>query len=181
MLEAASCCGAVFQRQGLRKSTTVKTQSRAFRTSDWVEGLHSNRTMTLSTQQEWLYTTLWMSLSGPASSHSLDLNPIKYFWRNLKMCVCPHPTWKSLRGEEVKRWGDKWQIIAKCWWTKRVTSNKQKTWGTSAKYLVRGMNTYAMYLFEFLFVIHLRSCYNSVFALSIWCIDWCGGKKSHLK
>uniref|UniRef100_A0A672MD48 Si:dkey-5i3.5 n=1 Tax=Sinocyclocheilus grahami TaxID=75366 RepID=A0A672MD48_SINGR len=23
---------------------------------------------------------------------SLSLNPIKYFWRNLKMCVCPHPT-----------------------------------------------------------------------------------------
>ncbi len=86
-----------------RKSTTVKTQSRAFRTSDWVEGLLSNRTMTLSKQQEWLYTTLWMSLSGPASSHCLDLNPIKYFWRNLKMCVCPHPTWKSLRGEEVRR------------------------------------------------------------------------------
>ncbi len=114
------------------------------------------------------------------TSHSLDLNPIKYFWRNLKTCVCPHPTWKSLRGEEVKRWGDKWQIIAKCWWTKRVTSNKQKTWGTSVKYLVRGMNTYAMYLFEFLFLTHLQSCYNSVFALSIWYMEcrlmWGGGK-----
>ncbi len=37
------------------------------------------------------------------SSHSLGLYPIKYFWRNLKICVCPHPTWQSLRGEQV-RW-----------------------------------------------------------------------------
>ncbi len=32
----------------------MKTQSRAFRTSDLAEGLPSNRTLTLSTQQEWL-------------------------------------------------------------------------------------------------------------------------------
>ncbi len=31
----------------------MKTQPRAFRTSDWAEGSPSNRTMTLSTQQEW--------------------------------------------------------------------------------------------------------------------------------
>ncbi len=36
------------------------------------------------------------------------------------------------------------------------------------KYLV--MNTSAMYLF-YLFLIHLRSCDNSVFALSIWCME----------
>ncbi len=55
-------------------------------------------------------------------SHSLDLNPIKYFWRNLKMCVCPHTTWQSLRVEEVRR---QMQIIAKCWWANLVTSNKK--------------------------------------------------------
>ncbi len=32
----------------------MKTQSRAFRASNWAEGLPSNRTMTLNTQQEWL-------------------------------------------------------------------------------------------------------------------------------
>ncbi len=45
------------------------------------------------------------------------------------------------------------------------------------------MNTYAMYLFQFfLFLINLRGYDNSVFALSIWCIEcklmW---KKSNLK
>ncbi len=63
------------------------------------EGLPSNRAMDLNTQQEWLidnYVLEW-------PSQSLSLNQIKYFWRNLKMCVCPHPTWQSLRGEEVRR------------------------------------------------------------------------------
>ncbi len=71
----------------------MKTQSRAFRTSDWAEGSPSNRTMTLSTQQEWLIDNSVNVLEWP--SHSLGLNPIKYFWRNLKMCICPHPTWRD--------------------------------------------------------------------------------------
>ncbi len=65
------------------------------------EGLPSNRTMDLNTQQEWLIDNSVNVLEWP--SQSLSLNPIKYFWRNLKMCVCPHPTWQSLRGEEVRR------------------------------------------------------------------------------
>ncbi len=63
--------------------------------------LPSNRTMDLNTQQEWLIDNSVNVLEWP--SQSLSLNPIKYFWRNLKMCVCPHPTWQSLRGEEVRR------------------------------------------------------------------------------
>ncbi len=40
------------------------------------------------------------------------IDPIKYFWRNLKMCICPHPTWQSLRGEEVRRrMADNCQIL----------------------------------------------------------------------
>ncbi len=63
-----------------------ETQSRAFRTSDWTEGSASNRTMDLNTQQEWLIHNSVDVLEWP--NHSLSLNPIKYFWRNLKMCVC---------------------------------------------------------------------------------------------
>ncbi len=58
----------------------------------------SSMTMTLCTQQEWLIYNSVNVHEWP--SHSQSLNPIKYFWRNLKMCVCPHPTWQSLRGEE---------------------------------------------------------------------------------
>ncbi len=54
------------------------------------EGLLSNRTMDLNTQQEWLIHNTVNVLEWP--SHSLSLNPIKYFWRILKMCICPHPT-----------------------------------------------------------------------------------------
>ncbi len=64
MVVAASCCGDVFQLQGqddwlqsrerwMRPSTGIswtKTFSRVLRTSDWAEGLPSNKTMTLSTQ-----------------------------------------------------------------------------------------------------------------------------------
>ncbi len=64
MVVAASCCGGVFQLQGqddwlqsrerwMWPSTGIswtKTFSRVLRTSDWAEGLPSNKTMTLSTQ-----------------------------------------------------------------------------------------------------------------------------------
>ncbi len=108
------------------------------------EGSPSNRTMDLNTQQEWLIHNAVNVLEWP--SH-MGLNPIKYFWRNLKMCVCPHPTWKSLRGEEVRRTiADNCQMMM----SKACRIKLKKTWGckgTSAKYLVKGMNTYAI-LFE---------------------------------
>ncbi len=64
MVVAASCCVFFFQLQGqddwlqsrerwMRPSTGIswtKTFSRVLRTSDWAEGLPSNKTMTLSTQ-----------------------------------------------------------------------------------------------------------------------------------
>ncbi len=112
----------------------MKTQSRVFRTSDWEEGLPSNRTMTLSTQLKWLKGNSVNVLEWP--SHSLGLNPVKYFWRNLKMCVYPHLTWQSLRGEEVRR-----QMADHCQMLMR-------------KYLVKGMNTSAMYLFQFIFIFN---------------------------
>ncbi len=83
------------------------------------EGSPSNRTMNLNTQQECLIDNAVNVLEWP--SHSLSLNPVKYFWRNLKMCVCPI---QPDRAWEVKRWGEEWQIIAK-WWSKLVASNKK--------------------------------------------------------
>ncbi len=145
----------------------MKTQSRAFRTSDR-QKVHLP--MNLNTQQEWLIGKSVNVLEWP--NHSLSLNPIKYFWRNLNMCVCsiqPDRAW------EVKRGGEEWQIIAKCWWAKLVASNKKDLRLSRylvKLYLVKDMNTYAMYLFEFFCLyIHLQSSDNSVFALSIWCIE----------
>ncbi len=87
----------------------------------------------------------WVAQPQPG----LECNQI--FLENLKMCICPI---QPDRAWEVKRWGEEWQIIAKCWWAKLFTSNK-KTWdckGASAKYLVKGKNTYAMYLFQFFYI-----------------------------
>ncbi len=58
----------------------MKTQSRAFRTSDWAEDSPSNRAMELNTQQEWLIHSSVNVFEW--SRHSLSLNPIRYFWRN---------------------------------------------------------------------------------------------------
>ncbi len=147
----ASFCGAVFQRQGLRDSpewntssmhrnieiALMKTQSRAFITSDWAEVFTSNRAMTLPVRQ-------W-------PSQSLSLNLIKYFWRNLKMCICTHPTWECLRLEEMRRrMAGNCQILI----CKACHIIPKMTWGckgASVKYWVKGMKTYAMYLFQFFF------------------------------
>ncbi len=59
------------------------------------EGLPSNRTMDVNTQKKWLKDNSVNVLEWP--SQSLSLNPIKYFWRNLKMCVCLEV---KRRGEE---------------------------------------------------------------------------------
>jgi hypothetical protein len=98
MVVAASCCGDVFQWQGLgdeqgsRKICTerslMKTCSRALRTSDWGEGSPSKRTMTLSTQPRQCRSGFGTRLNVLEwSSQSLDLNPIKLFWRDLKIAV----------------------------------------------------------------------------------------------
>ncbi len=154
----------------------MKTQSSAFRTSDWAEGSPSNRTMDLNTQQEWLKGNSVNVLEWPG--HSLGLNPVKYFWRNLKMCICPHPTWQSLGRQEMRR---RMADNCKCWWEKLVTSNKQKIL-EAVKVLQLNIYLCNALISVFLFLINLWICDNSVFALSIWCMEcrlmW---KKRNLK
>ncbi len=77
-----------------------------------------------------------------------ELEP-KYFWRNLKMCICPI---QPDRAWEVRRRiADNCQMLMS-----KACRIKQKRLeavkGASAKYLVKGMNTYAMYLFQFLYL-----------------------------
>ncbi len=102
---------------------------------------------------------------------SLRLNTIKYFWRNLKMCVCPHPTWQR-REEEG-------QIIAKCWRSKLVASNPKRieaaigAKGASTKYWTKAVNTYihAHFLFIYKFAKisnkFLSHCHG-VFFVEFW-------------
>ncbi len=145
----------------------MKTQSRTFRTSDWVEDLPSNRT--INPQQESIIDNSVNVLEWP--SHSLGLNAIKYFWRNLKMYICPHSTWQSLRHEDMmRRMADNCQILM----CKACLIIPKITWGckgASDKYWVKGMKTYAMYWFQVFLLINLWSCDNSVFALSLWCME----------
>ncbi len=131
----------------------MKTQSRAFRTSDWAEGSPSNRARTLSTQQEWLIdnsvevqpaeilfyfiiiyliilrqrvSSIFFKLSQLITFYSVGLNSIKYFWRDMKMWICPHPTWQSLRGEEMRRrMADNCQMLM----SKACRIIPQNTWG----------------------------------------------------
>jgi hypothetical protein len=77
MVVASSCCGDVFQRQGLGDRIEGKMNGANYkeilnenlpRSSDWGEGSPSNRTMTLSTQPR---------------QHS----QIEHPWKDLKMAV----------------------------------------------------------------------------------------------
>lgn len=73
-------------------------------TLNWVEGLSSNRKMTVSNQprseRSGFGTTLWMSLSDPASSEAWTwLNISGEFWKWL--CTdSPLPSWCCLRRME---------------------------------------------------------------------------------
>ncbi len=123
-----------------------------------------NRTVTLNTQQEWFIDNSVNVFEWP--SHSLRLNPIKYFWRNLKMSASPHPTWQSLRGEEVRRrMPDNCQLqMCKAY----CHIIYKKTWGckdASAKYWVKLLMqcTY----FSVLFLTYMQSCHKSVFAMPL--------------
>ncbi len=142
----------------------MKTQSRAFRTSDWAECSPSNRTETRSTPQEWLIDNSVNVFECPR--HSLSLNPIKYFWRKLKIVRLPHTTWQSLRGEEMRRRiADNWQMLT----SKACHIIPKKAWGCkgpSAKYCVNGMKTHAMYIFKFFYFVLF---YEAVTILCLLC------------
>ncbi len=136
----------------------MKTQSRAFRTSNWAEGSPSNWTMTPNHTARVAYRQLcecpWVAQPQPG----LEYNQI--FLEKPENVHLPHPTWQSLRREEMRRrMVDNFQIPM----CKACRIIPQKTWGckgASAKYWVKGMKTYAMYLFQFFFFFLLIHQYT---------------------
>ncbi len=98
------------------------------------------------------------------------IEPNQIFLEKPENVRLPHPTWKSLRDEEVRRrMVDNCQMLM----SKACHIIPKNTWGckgASAKYWIKGLNTYGMYVLIFYFFIHLQSCDSSVFDLSLWCI-----------
>ncbi len=87
-----------------------------------------------------------MFLSGSATAWAwMQSNTV--FLEKPENVHLPHPTWQSLRGEEVRRrMADKCQIlICKACRTRIIPKNTWGCEGASAKFWVKGMKTYAMY------------------------------------
>ncbi len=112
----------------------------------------------------------WVTQTQPG------IEPNHIFLEKPENVRLPHPTWKSLRDEEVRRrMVDNCQMLM----SKACHIIPKNTWGckgASAKYWIKGLNTYGMYVLIFFFYIHLQSCDSSVFDLSLWCIGRYGDK-----
>ncbi len=146
----------------------MKTQSRAFRTSDWAEGLPSNRTVTLSTQQEWTYRQLcecpWVAQPQPG----LECN--QTFLEKLEM-----PPSNLTELETAKKWGEEWQILAKFWYAKFVISYPERLEAVKALQLsteLREGRLMQCTNFSFFFFFHFYKVVTILFLLcSLWCME----------
>ncbi len=116
---------------------------------------------------------LWVAQTQPG------LEPNQIFLEKPENVRLPHSTWQSLRGEEVRR-----RMADNCQMMMRKACRIKKKRLEVVKVLQ--LNIYLILMqctyLSFLFLIHLRSCDNSVFTsqYGVWGVDWCGGK-SHLK
>ncbi len=152
----------------------MKTQSRAFRTSDWAEGSSSNSAMTPSTQQEWLIDNSVNVFEWPSQSLGcLEPNQI-ILEKPENVCLPPSNL------TELERWrmADNCQMLM----YKACCIVPKNTWGckgASAKYWVKGLNTYTMY-FSFLYIYKAVTVLFLLCHYGVWSVDWCG-EKSNLK
>ena len=123
----------------------MKTCSRALRTSDWGEGLTSNRTT-----QERLMNKSLNVLEWP--SQSPDLNLIEHLWRDLKIAVQQCSPSNLIERGRIFR--EEWEKLHKYRCAKLVASYPRRlkaviaTKGASTKYWVKGLNTYVNVIFQ---------------------------------
>ncbi len=159
-------CGC-FQRQGLKSSmhqnieiALMKTQSRAFRTSD------SGR-FTFQQDNDPKHTTLWTSLSGPARDWAwTQSNICGQTWKCVSAPLQPDRAWEVK--SEVKMAHNCQMLMSKACRIKKT----KKSWDckdASAKYLVKGMNTYAMYLFQFFYIKYIYEVVYIIYILINCC------------
>ncbi len=93
-----------------------------------------------------------------------EIEPNQTFLEKPENVRLPHPTWQSLRGEEMRRMADNCQMMI----CKACHIIPKKTWGCKgalAKYWVKGMKTYAMYLFHFFFFLLIYEVVTFLFLL----------------
>uniref|UniRef100_A0AAZ3RLA5 Tc1-like transposase DDE domain-containing protein n=1 Tax=Oncorhynchus tshawytscha TaxID=74940 RepID=A0AAZ3RLA5_ONCTS len=135
----------------------MKTCSRALRTSDWGEGSPSNRTKTLSTQPRQCRSGFGTSLNVLEwPSKILDLNPVEYLWRDLKIAVYQHSPSNLTELERICR--EEWELVPKYRRATLVVSYPRRLEAVisakraSTKYCVKGLNACD---FSFLFIAEM--------------------------
>ncbi len=162
MVVAASCCGGVFSAAGDRTTgcnwgkdecgqvqgiSWTKTFSRVLRTSDWAEGLPSNKTMTLSNTAK--ITKEWASQQLRDCSWMAQPEPwLKPNWASLErpkngcpptFTIQPDRTGEDLQGgmaedPQIQVWK------TCCIFPKRLMAVLNQK-GASTKYWAKGLNT----------------------------------------
>lgn len=101
-------------------------------------------------------TSTWHLHNIPTVKQGLDLNPNKHFWINLKTSV-PIQLDRA-REDLLKRMTENPQILA----SKSYHIIPKKSWavivvkGASTRYWVKGLDTYAMSYFIYLFIYLLQ-------------------------
>ncbi len=154
VLVSASCCGAVFQRQGLSWGKTVwskvqrypqwKPVSQDLRLCWRFTFQHDNDPKpTAKATQEWLGDNSVNVLEWP--SQSPDLNPIEHLWIDLKMTV--HRWFPSNMTELERICKEQWQKIPQSRCAKLVASHPKRLEAVT-KYRVKGLNTYVNVIFQ---------------------------------
>ena len=131
MVVAASCCGDVFQRQGLEEGKMNRAKYREFFDENLLQSAQDLRLgrrftfqqdndpkHTAKTMQEWLRDKSLNVLDW--LSQGMDLKPIKHLWRDLRIAVQRHSPSNLAEFERICR--EEWEKLPKYRFAKLVVS-----------------------------------------------------------
>ncbi len=128
----------------------MKTQSKAFRTSAWTEGSPSNRTMTPNHTARVAYTKLCECPCHPQPG----IKPSQIFLEKPENVHLPHPTWQSLKHEEMRRRRVDNCPILMCKVCRIITQKAVKMFQLSTKLRVWRLMQYTYFSFFFFFFFY---------------------------